>query len=179
MATHSNILAWGNPMDRGAWQATVHEFAKIWTWLKQLNTKPLWKVILCINKKKCHDEGVLNTAEVRRQVNSVCTLGVKVLTIESAPMPWSNRGGSRLFQLCSLLGLTVVTSNHWCQEPNTDEYSPAFIHAHTHIKDASCFPTVHPWLRGRCLCKKNRGVRCHTLRMVLFTFMLLFILISL
>ena len=24
MATHSSILAWKNPMDRGAWQATVH-----------------------------------------------------------------------------------------------------------------------------------------------------------
>ena len=24
MATHSSILAWENPMDRGAWQATVH-----------------------------------------------------------------------------------------------------------------------------------------------------------
>ena len=24
MATHSSILAWRTPMDRGAWQATVH-----------------------------------------------------------------------------------------------------------------------------------------------------------
>ena len=24
MATHSNILAWRIPMDRGVWQATVH-----------------------------------------------------------------------------------------------------------------------------------------------------------
>ena len=24
MTTHSNILAWGIPMDRGAWQATLH-----------------------------------------------------------------------------------------------------------------------------------------------------------
>ena len=28
MATHSNILAWRIPMDRGAWQAPVHELAK-------------------------------------------------------------------------------------------------------------------------------------------------------
>ena len=28
MATHSSIFAWGNPMDRGAWQATVHGIAK-------------------------------------------------------------------------------------------------------------------------------------------------------
>ena len=28
MATHSNILAWRNPMDRGAQQGTVHGVAK-------------------------------------------------------------------------------------------------------------------------------------------------------
>ena len=28
MATYSSILAWENPMDRGAWQATVHGVAK-------------------------------------------------------------------------------------------------------------------------------------------------------
>ena len=28
MATHSNILVWRIPMDRGAWQATVHGVAK-------------------------------------------------------------------------------------------------------------------------------------------------------
>ena len=27
-----------NPMDRGSWRTTVHRVAKIWTWLKQLNT---------------------------------------------------------------------------------------------------------------------------------------------
>ena len=29
MATHSSIFAWGNRMDRGAWQATVHGVAKV------------------------------------------------------------------------------------------------------------------------------------------------------
>ena len=28
MATHSSILDWGIPMDRGAWWATLHGFAK-------------------------------------------------------------------------------------------------------------------------------------------------------
>ena len=28
MATHSSILAWKNPMDRGAWWATVHGATK-------------------------------------------------------------------------------------------------------------------------------------------------------
>ena len=34
MATHSSILAWRIPMDRGASWATVHGAAKNWTWLK-------------------------------------------------------------------------------------------------------------------------------------------------
>ena len=33
MATHSSILAWRNPMGRGAWQATVHGVAESWTQL--------------------------------------------------------------------------------------------------------------------------------------------------
>ena len=33
MATHSSILAWRIPMDRGSWQATVHGVTKSWTWL--------------------------------------------------------------------------------------------------------------------------------------------------
>ena len=31
MATHSSILAQRNPMDRGAWWATVHGITKSWT----------------------------------------------------------------------------------------------------------------------------------------------------
>ena len=38
MATHSGFLAWKNPMDRGAWRATVHGFAKSWTWLNGFST---------------------------------------------------------------------------------------------------------------------------------------------
>ena len=33
MATHSSILAWKNPMDRGAWWATVYGVAKSQTQL--------------------------------------------------------------------------------------------------------------------------------------------------
>ena len=31
MATHSSILAWRIPLDRGAWRATVHRAAESWT----------------------------------------------------------------------------------------------------------------------------------------------------
>ena len=34
MATHSSILAWKIPMDRGAWQATVYRVTESWTQLK-------------------------------------------------------------------------------------------------------------------------------------------------
>ena len=37
MATHSSVLAWKNPLDRGAWWATVHRVTKSWTWLKRLS----------------------------------------------------------------------------------------------------------------------------------------------
>ena len=31
MATHSSMLAWRIPKDRGAWRAAVHGVAKSWT----------------------------------------------------------------------------------------------------------------------------------------------------
>ena len=39
---HGNPLQYSwleNPLDRGAWLATVHRAAKSWTWLKQLSTR--------------------------------------------------------------------------------------------------------------------------------------------
>ena len=33
IATHSSILAWRIPMDRGAWRATFHGVAKSWAQL--------------------------------------------------------------------------------------------------------------------------------------------------
>ena len=37
METHSSILAWDDPLDRGAWWATVHGVTKNWTRLKRLS----------------------------------------------------------------------------------------------------------------------------------------------
>ena len=37
MATHSSILAWRIPMDRGVWQATVHGVTETSTQLEQLS----------------------------------------------------------------------------------------------------------------------------------------------
>ena len=33
MATHTSILAWKNPIVKGAWQTTVQSVAKSWPWL--------------------------------------------------------------------------------------------------------------------------------------------------
>ena len=41
MATHSSILAWENPMDRGAWRTVVHEVAKSWIWLSDWTRKKI------------------------------------------------------------------------------------------------------------------------------------------
>ena len=38
MATHSSVLVWKNPMDRVAWQATVHGVAKSQTQLSDDHT---------------------------------------------------------------------------------------------------------------------------------------------
>ena len=45
MATHSSILAWRIPMDRGTWWATVHGVTQRWTQLKRLSTHPM-KILL-------------------------------------------------------------------------------------------------------------------------------------
>ena len=39
MATHSSILTWRIPMDRGDWWATAHRVAKSQTGLKRLSTQ--------------------------------------------------------------------------------------------------------------------------------------------
>ena len=43
MATHSSILAWRIPVDRGAWQATVDGVAKNQTLLKWLSTLSFYR----------------------------------------------------------------------------------------------------------------------------------------
>ena len=46
MATHSSILAWRIPMDRGAWRATVHGVAE----LTDLPTKHTHQGVSCMHK---------------------------------------------------------------------------------------------------------------------------------
>ena len=47
MATHSSILAWRIPMDRGTWWATVHEIEKSWTQLSTAQVLVRWEFFIC------------------------------------------------------------------------------------------------------------------------------------
>ena len=38
MATHSSIVAWRIPMDRGSWQATIHWISENWIQLSTAQT---------------------------------------------------------------------------------------------------------------------------------------------
>ena len=42
IVTHSSVLAWRIPMDRGAWRATVYGVAKSQTQLKQLSASTVY-----------------------------------------------------------------------------------------------------------------------------------------
>ena len=48
------VFLLGNPMDRGAWQATVHRVTNSWTGLKQLSTQATpfrWSTAILIKRK--------------------------------------------------------------------------------------------------------------------------------
>ena len=52
---HGNTLQYScleNPMDRGAWKATVHEVAKTQTRLKQLSTHACTPILIYIERKE-------------------------------------------------------------------------------------------------------------------------------
>ena len=53
MTTHSNILSWRIPIDRGAWQATVHGVTKSQRRLKLLRVDSMSRYLLFI--KYCHN----------------------------------------------------------------------------------------------------------------------------
>ena len=69
MATHSSILIWRIPMDRGAWWARVHGVAKSRTQLSNLN----------------QTDRVL---EQFKKLNAVCWKSPFVLFLASIGLPW-------------------------------------------------------------------------------------------
>ena len=51
MTTHFSSLAWLNPMDRGAWKATVHGIAKSWA-RQSMHALPVKFLKRLLQKKK-------------------------------------------------------------------------------------------------------------------------------
>ena len=65
MVTHSNILAWRIPMDRGAWQATVHGVAKT---LSTAHIHAIYPQIIQGKKKKYMCTHTYKTREQMKQM---------------------------------------------------------------------------------------------------------------
>ena len=59
METHSTILAWRIPMDRGAWQATVHGGRKESDMTEQLSTEKYENPILLTEGRLCTSYRIL------------------------------------------------------------------------------------------------------------------------
>ena len=64
MGTHSSTLAWRIPMDRGAWQSTVHRVAKSRTRLEQLSTH----TVFCLQNEQSFLSRVHLGGGVRRRL---------------------------------------------------------------------------------------------------------------
>ena len=85
---HSSILAWRIPMDRGAWQATVHGLVKSLIWLSD----------------KAHTRSVLVLP--RR-------LSGKESTCNAADMGWEDPVEEEMATQCSILAWEIP----WTEEP--------------------------------------------------------------
>ena len=95
MATHSSILAWKNPMDRGAWWTRVHGVAKELDRTEWLNSNHSW---LCchtgallkthseykwylINFHSCQVTCIYNTTKISKYANTVFIQLKKIIVV--------------------------------------------------------------------------------------------------
>ena len=94
IATHSSILAWKSPMDRGAWWAIAHRVANSWTQLSTimlLTKKKQWKgYIRCfVNSVKAYLIMLIIKAQVRLRGHSWGQSQVWHLRCELVPYSWA------------------------------------------------------------------------------------------
>ena len=81
-----------NPMDRGAWRATVHRVAKSWTWLKQLSTHTCTHMPGSVGVCFCRFRRILTSLCCRWGVgvSGGCCRGD--ICLPSRPGPWRDPG---------------------------------------------------------------------------------------
>ena len=96
MATHSSILAWRIPMDRGAWPATVHGVTKSWTPLKPLSAHIQTLFRFC-------------------QLSSLCPLQQKIAGSHCVQLSCLCSFYQNSFSGPSLSGMTVAFLKRTCQ----------------------------------------------------------------
>ena len=77
VATHSSILAWRIPMDRGSWQATVHGIDKSWTWLSNFHFSSTQVHIICW--QDIQEERNLSSVMTRMSLHLPVHLSISVL----------------------------------------------------------------------------------------------------
>ena len=94
MATHSNILAWGNPRIKGAWRATVHGSSKSWTQLSDFtftHWRRKWQPTPVLLPGESQGRGSLVGCRLWGHTEST---GLKQLSSSSSRLfyPWNSPG---------------------------------------------------------------------------------------
>ena len=108
---HSNPLQYsclGNPMDRGAWQATAYKVAKSWTQLKRLST---------------HAGGLLSR-QLQQPLCQIASLCSSTSSIYFSILLCSHKGCTNLlagFQLC------LVNRDYWQEVRKRESKAKVFM----------------------------------------------------
>ena len=80
MATHSNILVWRMPTDRGAWRATVHGIAESYT-TERLSTHIFINVVIrafyMLDVILGAGDKMVNRIDIEPEPNRACSLQVQ------------------------------------------------------------------------------------------------------
>ena len=123
--THSSILAWKIPMDKGAWQAIVHGVTKSWTWLS--------------NQAQCCCNKISQTWWFEAIGIFLSHSGGQKSQIKMLARPCSlegSRGGCSL----ALYSFPVIIDNFWCSLACGRNFNP--------LISASIFT----WPSSLCVC---------------------------
>jgi len=108
---HSNPLQYScleNPMDRRAWQATVHGVAKSWAWLKRLSMHLWVNIIKCVELCLAHSKHLFRTGFGVQ----TCWVNVSELSIVTMNWDW----GASMDRIQGQEVPPCFTENYWFWE---------------------------------------------------------------
>ena len=161
MVTHSSYSCLENPMDRGAWWATVHRVSKSQTQLSDftslhlisLQSKGLWRVFSNTTGQKHQFFGAQPSSQSNSHSHPFMTTGK---TIALTKQTFVGKVMSLLLNMRSSLVITFLPrSKHllisWLQSPSAVILEPKRIKSDT---VSTCFSIYFPW---------SDGTGCHDL----------------